>query len=49
MLDGQRKEDLTSDDVIIVTKGRRAVIMLSLPTRNYFDVLRSKLRFGQRD
>ena len=49
MLDGQRKEDLTSDDVIIVTKGRKAVIMLSLPTRNYFDVLRSKLRFGQRD
>jgi len=49
MLDGKREEDLTSDDIIIVTKGRRPVIMLSLPTRNYFDILRSKLRFGQRD
>jgi NAD+ kinase len=49
MMDGQRREDLTSDDVLLVTKGRKPVIMLSLPTRNYFDVLRSKLRFGQRE
>jgi NAD+ kinase len=49
MLDGQRKRDLTSDDVVVITKGKHPVIMLSLPTRNYFDVLRSKLRFGQRE
>ena len=49
MLDGQRKEDLTSDDIVVVTRGKKPVIMLSLPTRNYFDVLRAKLRFGQRE
>ena len=49
MLDGQRTEDLTSDDVLMITKGKKPVIMLSLPTRNYFDVLRAKLRFGQRE
>jgi NAD+ kinase len=49
MLDGQQKEDLTCDDVVIVTRGKKPVIMLSLPTRNYFDVLRAKLRFGQRE
>ncbi|CAM6001612.1 unnamed protein product [Sphagnum balticum] len=49
MLDGQRRDDLTSDDVLVVTKGKTPVIMLSLPTRNYFEVLRAKLRFGQRE
>lgn len=49
MVDGQRCEDLTSEDELIITRGKHPVIMLSLPTRNYFDVLRSKLRFGQRE
>jgi NAD+ kinase len=49
MMDGQRREDLTSDDILMVTKGKKPVIMLSLPSRNYFDVLRAKLRFGQRE
>lgn len=49
MIDGQRCEDLTSEADLMITKGKTPVIMLSLPTRNYFDILRAKLRFGQRE
>lgn len=49
LVDGQKVEDLTADDDVIVTRGKCEVTMLTLPTRNYFDVLRSKLRFGQRE
>lgn len=49
LVDGQRKQDITIEDLILVTKGEHPVVILSLPTRNYFDILRSKLRFGQRE
>jgi NAD+ kinase len=49
MVDGQRCEDLTSSDELIITRGKHPVVMLTLPTRNYFDILRAKLRFGQRE
>lgn len=49
MIDGQRCEDLKDKEELIITKGKQPVIMLSLPTRNYFDILRAKLRFGQRE
>jgi len=49
MVDGQRCEDLTWEDELIVERGPHNVVMLSLPSRNYFDVLRAKLKFGQRE
>jgi NAD+ kinase len=49
MIDGQRCEDLCNDMELLITKGKHPVIMLSLPSRNYFDILRAKLRFGQRE
>ncbi|MDZ4678008.1 MAG: NAD(+)/NADH kinase [Oligoflexia bacterium] len=49
MVDGQRCEDLTSSDDLIITRGKNTIIMLTLPSRNYFDILRAKLRFGQRE
>jgi NAD+ kinase len=48
MVDGQRYEDLTVDEELTITKGKNPIIMLSMPSRNYFDVLRAKLRFGER-
>lgn len=49
LVDGQKVTDLTCEDEVIVTRGKPEVIMLTLPKRNYFDVLRAKLRFGQRE
>jgi NAD+ kinase len=49
MIDGRRQEDLTCADTVLITKGKKPVVMLSLPTRNYFDILRAKLRFGERE
>lgn len=49
LVDGQKVGDLTSSDEVIVTRGEHDVILLTLPSRNYYDVLRAKLRFGQRE
>ncbi|MBK9294597.1 MAG: NAD(+)/NADH kinase [Oligoflexia bacterium] len=49
LVDGQKVADLTSQDEVVVTRGKPSVIMLTLPSRNYFDILRAKLRFGQRE
>lgn len=48
LVDGLKVADLTSDDDVIITRGKCEVVMLTMPTRNYFDVLRAKLSFGQR-
>ncbi len=49
LVDGQKVEDLTYEDDVVVTRGKSDVLMLTLPTRNYYDILRSKLRFGERE
>jgi NAD+ kinase len=49
LVDGLKVANLSSDDDVLVTRGKANVIMLTLPARNYFDVLRAKLRFGQRE
>ncbi len=49
MVDGQRVEDLTNKDKIVVTKSKYKHHMLVTDEHNHFDVLRSKLRFGKRD
>jgi len=49
MVDGQRVDNLKPSDVLLVTKGKNPMVMLAPIKRNYFDVLRTKLRFGERD
>lgn len=49
MVDGERFRNLTVDDELIISKGKNPVTLLSLPSRNYFEVLRAKLSFGVRE
>jgi NAD+ kinase len=47
-LDGQDAERLRSDDRVDIRKGRNSVPLVRSASRTYFDVLRSKLRWGER-
>jgi NAD+ kinase len=47
-VDGQEGIPLQTGDVVEVRKGRSRVPLIQSATRSYFDVLRSKLRWGER-
>jgi NAD+ kinase len=47
-LDGQEGLKLRSGDVVEIRKGTSTVALVQSATRGYFDVLRSKLRWGAR-
>ena len=49
MIDGYRQVDLTNEDKILITHSDKLHHMLLPPEVNQLEVLRSKLRFGQRD
>lgn len=49
-LDGQDAVDMREDDVVIVRRFKKhALKLISSPTRDYFGLLREKLKFGMRD
>lgn len=49
-LDGQDAVDLKEDDVIVVRRFKKhSLQIISSPTRDYFNLLREKLKFGMRD
>jgi NAD+ kinase len=49
-LDGQDAVDMSEDDVVIVRRFKKhSLKLISSPTRDYFSLLREKLKFGVRD
>lgn len=47
-LDGRLAQKISPDDEIIITKHSKAHYVVRHPTHEYFDLLREKLKFGQR-
>jgi NAD+ kinase len=49
-LDGQDAVDMKQDDLVIVRRFQKhSLQLISSPTRDYFSLLREKLKFGMRD
>jgi NAD+ kinase len=49
-LDGQETVDMLEDDIVTVRKfAAHPLKLVSSPTRDYFSLLREKLKFGMRD
>jgi len=46
-LDGQEGFPITREDRVTVTKSPRTVLLVSSPDKSYFDVLRTKLKWGE--
>lgn len=49
MVDGLRVQDIDDRDIIKIRRAPEVHYMLSVPTIDYFDVLKTKLNFGQRN
>ncbi len=47
-LDGQVGFELERDDRVVITKSPNRVLLVQPPRKSYFEVLRSKLRWGER-
>jgi NAD+ kinase len=46
-LDGQEGFPIVDDDKVCVRKSKHRVLMIQSPDKNYFDVLRTKLKWGE--
>lgn len=49
VVDGQKREELKQKDELLIEKSALTHFVLRLPNYNYYDVLREKLKFGERD
>jgi NAD+ kinase len=47
-LDGQKGFPLDYDDVVEVRRGENEILLIKSPYRHYFEVLREKLKWGER-
>ncbi|HTW25200.1 MAG TPA: hypothetical protein VMD78_16480, partial [Candidatus Baltobacteraceae bacterium] len=47
-LDGQISIELEPEDRVRITKSAKRVALVRSPTKSYFQILRSKLRWGER-
>ena len=47
-LDGQIGQSLQSDDVVEISKSEQSVYLIKSPFKNYFEILRTKLKWGER-
>jgi NAD+ kinase len=45
--DGQQGFPLSAEDVVTVTRSPRVLQLVRAPTRNYYEVLRTKLKWGE--
>lgn len=48
-VDGQKIEGIDMNDRIVINKAKNTHLKLNIANNNYFDVLRKKLNYGQRD
>ena len=48
-VDGQVSTEVTDKDTIVIQKSKHIHQVLRQPSHNYFELLREKLRFGERD
>jgi NAD+ kinase len=46
-LDGQEGFEMTDHDRVCVRKSEERVLLVQSPDKNYFDVLRNKLKWGE--
>jgi NAD+ kinase len=46
--DGQSGHPLQSDDLVEIERAEQPLRVVRAPTRTYFDVLRQKLKWGER-
>jgi NAD+ kinase len=46
-LDGQEGLEISDDDRVCVRKSEERVLLVQSPDKNYFDVLRNKLKWGE--
>jgi NAD+ kinase len=46
-LDGQRGVPLSADDAVVITRSARVLRLVKAPGREYFEVLRTKLKWGE--
>ena len=49
MVDGQKAADIRDADEVVIRKSHLPHYRLVAQTSSYFDILRTKLKFGQRD
>lgn len=47
-VDGRNANDLRANDEVIITRSKCDRLMIKKPSVNYFDLLREKLKFGER-